>query len=145
MSYPDFLTILRCRSKLLRFLLLISLLISTIILISPNRDEKLLSPKYENVSDNLINDRLRSHARFFNESFTSCNTTEILTAEQKEHFDKIAQVLAQFRQQTIPLYSENQFNGQGIVLTVGVPQISQCKVNLKMIEHTATRLPVQVK
>jgi len=115
-----------------------------IILIQYDIEDKTSSVKYQNITNHLINDRLRSHARFFDQS-SSCNTTETLTVEQQQYFDKISPFLDQFRQQAIPLYSENEFNGRGIVLTVGATQISPCKVNLKMIEYIETRLPVQVK
>ncbi len=108
--------------------------------------DKLNSTDYENISSNFIKHRLSTHARFFAESSSSChNAAGTASVEQQQHFDKIAQALDEFRQQSIPLYSDDNFHGRGIVLTVGPLQIYQCKVNLKMIERTQTRLPVQVK
>jgi hypothetical protein len=112
-----------------------------IIFIQHDIEDKTASLKYENITNDLS---MIIHARFFDES-SSCNTTETLTIEQKQYFDKIARFLAGFRQETIPSYSEDQFNGRGIVLTIVATQIFQCKVNLKMIEYIETRLPVQVK
>jgi hypothetical protein len=100
--------------------------------------------KYKNITKDLINERLRSHARFFEQLSSLCDTTESLTTEQKQYYDKMIEILLQLRQQTIPSYQEGQFNGRGIVLTVDAAQVSQYMVNLKMIEYTQTHLPIQV-
>jgi hypothetical protein len=138
MLCPYLLSILKNRKKCCRFLLLI-------IFIQHDLEEKIVPSKHRGSTKDLINDRLKSHAQFFDELSFLCNAKDTLTVEQKQDFDKIAQVLNEFRQQPVPLYSENQFNGRGIVLTVGAREISRCKVNLKMVEYIETRLPVQVK
>jgi hypothetical protein len=55
-----------------------------IILIQHDIEDKTIPVKYENITNDLINDRLKSHARFFDESSSSCDTTETLTVEQKQ-------------------------------------------------------------
>ena len=145
-----------------RFILFIFAFIFIIIFILHNSKDQVIGHNYKNTSNDLVNNRsrtdyknisrkfiknrLRTHARFFAESSSSCHkSTGTASVEQQQHFDKIAQALAEFRQQSIPSYSDDNFNGRGIVLSVGPLQIYQCKVNLKMIERTQTRLPVQVK
>ena len=103
---------------------------------------------FENGSmlDKLIIDRLKSHSRFFDSSSSSCSSVEPLTPEQKHHMDKIGQALTDFRRQIKPSYAESQFHRRrGIVLSAGVKQLLLTKINLKMIESTRTRLPVQVE
>ncbi len=135
--------ILRCRSRCRRIIFLISFLVCLFIFV--RRDiNNITTRKYKNITKNLINERLRSHARFFEQSSSFCDTTESLTTEQKQYYDKMIEILVQLRQQTIPSYQEDQFNGRGIVLTVDAAQVSQYIVNLKMIEYTQTHLPVQV-
>lgn len=145
MSHSYFLTILKYRGKFCQFILCINLFICVIILIYHDIEDKTISNQYENITHDLINNRLKTHARFFDESSSSCNTIETLTIDEKQNFDKIIQFITQFHQRNIPLYSDKQFNGRGIVLTVDRTQITQCKINLKMIEYIQTRLPVQVK
>jgi hypothetical protein len=48
-----------------------------------------------------------------------------------------------FRKRIVP-YPNNHFYGRGIVLTAGTNQIKYAKVNLKMMELTGTKLPIQV-
>jgi len=72
-----------------------------------------------------------------------CNTSEPLDIEQKDAFFAISKFLNSFRQQMVP-YPNEYFHGRGIVLTVGPSQLTFARVNLKMIEFSGTRLPVQV-
>ncbi|CAF2443998.1 unnamed protein product [Rotaria sp. Silwood2] len=55
----------------------------------------------------------------------------------------MAQLLHTLRQQVVP-YPNDHFSGRGIVLTVGFNQLKFLKVNLKMIELTATKLSIQI-
>lgn len=91
----------------------------------------------------LIEERLATYERMYDNSFRECNTKRSLTKEQEENFPRISELLANLRQQLVP-YPNQYFKDRGIVLTVGLHQISFAKVNLKMIEHSSTHLPVQV-
>jgi hypothetical protein len=135
----------RCCIKIRQCIFFTIIILFIIILIKNNFENKIFSGEYENISNKLIMERLKSHARFFDDSSSPCTLTRQLNRAQMQHMDKIVQVLTEFRQQIKPTYAEIQFHGRGIVLSVGIRQISLTKVNLKMIERTKTRLPVQVE
>jgi hypothetical protein len=124
------------------FFMIIILLI--IILINYSFGNKFSSNEYENISNKIIMNRLKSHSRFFDESSSSCNLIGQLDFDKMQHLDRIAQALEEFREKIKPIYPENYFHSRGIVLTLGDRQIPLTKVNLKMIERTKTRLPIQV-
>jgi hypothetical protein len=90
--------------------------------------------------DKLINERLTSYSHTYD---NECNTTRSLNDDQVVAFGKISKKLATLRTQIIS-YPNEYFHGRGIVLTTGLGQLRFAKVNLKMIELTGTRLPVQV-
>ncbi|CAF5182335.1 unnamed protein product [Rotaria magnacalcarata] len=90
----------------------------------------------------LITERLASYSQFYNNSLGICNIKNSLNAEQENAFPRISKLLIALRQQ-IATYPNQYFNGRGIVLTVGSSQLKLARVNLKMIELTHTRLPVQ--
>jgi hypothetical protein len=79
----------------------------------------------------------------YEESVDECNTTNPLTNGEKHAFDIISVKLVTLRNQMIS-YPNEYFHGRGIVLTTGQRQLKFAKVNLKMLELTGTRLPVQV-
>jgi hypothetical protein len=91
----------------------------------------------------LFHERLSSYNLFYNDSFPVCDKTNLLTNFQKNAFHKMSELLQTFRKQIIP-YPNDHFYGRGIVLTAGPDQIKYAKVNLKMIELSGTKLPVQV-
>ena len=93
--------------------------------------------------ETLINEHLASYSRMYDNSINECNITNPLTDDQKRAFHNISKKLTSFRTKMIP-YPNEYFHGRGIVLTVGLGQLKFAKVNLKMIEITGTRLPVQV-
>lgn len=101
--------------------------------------------KYENTPSKFIMDRLKSHARYYNDSSSPCTLTGNVPVEQMEHLKECIEVLTKFREEIKPSYPERLFHGRGIVMSVGVRQISLTKVNLKMIERIKTSLPVQVE
>jgi hypothetical protein len=72
-----------------------------------------------------------------------CNTTISLTDDEKNALDIIAIKMATLRTEIIP-YPNEYFHGRGIVLTTGKKQFKFARINLKMLEITGTRLPVQV-
>jgi hypothetical protein len=72
-----------------------------------------------------------------------CNITKPLTNAEKNAFHIISTELATLRLHMIP-YPNEYFHGRGIVLTTGKSQLKFAKINLKMLELTGTRLPVQV-
>ena len=91
----------------------------------------------------LITERLASYSQFYNNSLGICNMKNSLNAEQEKNFPLISKLLVKLRQQ-IAAYPNQYFNGRGIILTVGSSQLKLTRVNLKMIELSHTRLPVQV-
>ena len=91
----------------------------------------------------LIDERLKSHSRFYQREQIGCVTNRTLNADETSNFDKISQSLVRFAGEMIS-YPEKHFHGRGIVLTVGFAQLRYLRVNLKMLELTQTRLPVQV-
>ncbi|CAF4043862.1 unnamed protein product [Rotaria sordida] len=96
-----------------------------------------------NFKRQLFNERLSSYNLFYDNSLSSCNTTRSLSEDQQRHFHGISQLLQIFQQKIVP-YPNNHFYGRGIVLTVGPSQLKFAEVNLKMIELTATKLPIQI-
>ena len=92
----------------------------------------------------LFNERLSSYNQVYNDSLPVCNTTNLLTDNQKHDFQKMSELLQTFRKQIVS-YPNEYFYNRGIVLTAGPRQIKFAKVNLKMIELTGTKLPVQVR
>jgi hypothetical protein len=91
----------------------------------------------------LFYERLASYNLFYNDSFPVCNRTNPLTNTQKRDFQRMSELLQKFEEQIVP-YPTNHFYGRGIVLSVGSRQIKFAKVNLKMMEFTRTKLPLQV-
>jgi len=91
----------------------------------------------------LINERLTSYSLIYDNLLNGCNTSEPLNIERQDAFDAISKFLNSFRQQMVP-YPNEYFHGRGIVLTVGPSQLTFARANLKMIEFSGTRLPVQV-
>jgi hypothetical protein len=91
----------------------------------------------------LFNEHLSTYKILYNNLLPVCNTTNSLNTDQQRDFHRMSELLKTFRQQIIP-YPNNYFYGRGIVLSVGPNQLKYAKVNLKMIELTLTRLPVQV-
>ncbi|CAF4120168.1 unnamed protein product [Rotaria sp. Silwood2] len=74
---------------------------------------------------------------------SKCNTTSSLNTQGEHHFLPISKLLITLRQQMI-LYPNEYFHGLGIVLSVGHYQLPLARVNLKMIEHSGTKLHVQI-
>ena len=72
-----------------------------------------------------------------------CHVSEPLTDDQKDNFQKVSNELAKLRALIAP-YPNDYFHGRGIVLTVGLGQLKFAKVNLKMLQLSGTRLPIQV-
>ncbi len=91
----------------------------------------------------LLHERLSSYNLLYNDSLPVCDKTNSLTNNQTHDFHKMSQLLETFRKQIVP-YPNNYFSGRGIVLTAGFSQFGYAKVNLKMIELTGTKLPVEV-
>lgn len=92
----------------------------------------------------LVRQLLASHSNFYGAKLNNCNIVDPFTHERSRVLVNISQLLIKLREQIVA-YPEENFQGQGIVLTVGMAQVSFEKINLKMIELSGTRLPVQVK
>ncbi len=90
-----------------------------------------------------INQLLASYSRMYEHSLDECNKTKSLTDSEKNAFDTISIKLLTLRSQIIP-YPKEYFHGRGIVFTTGKRQIKFARVNLKLLELTGTRLPIQV-
>ncbi|CAF4501389.1 unnamed protein product, partial [Rotaria sp. Silwood2] len=93
--------------------------------------------------DELINEHLASYSRMYDNAPSKCNTTSSLNTQGEHHFLPISKLLITLRQQMI-LYPNEYFHGLGIVLSVGHYQLPLARVNLKMIEHSGTKLHVQI-
>jgi hypothetical protein len=93
--------------------------------------------------DKRINELLTSYSHVYEDTIYECNTTIPLTDNEKNAFDIIAIKMPTLRIEMMP-YPNEYFHGRGIVLTTGRKQLKFARVNLKMIEITGTRLPVQV-
>ncbi len=91
----------------------------------------------------LLHERLSSYNLLYNDSLPVCDKTNSLTNKQKRDFPRMSQLLQIFQEQIVP-YPNNHFYGRGIVLTAGTNQIKYAKVNLKMMELTGNKLPIQV-
>jgi hypothetical protein len=91
----------------------------------------------------LINQRLRSYFLMYENSSQECKISIPLTNKQNQSYSAILKSLDSLRQQIVP-YPNEYFYGRGIVLTVGLKQLKYAKANLKMLELSNTRLPVQV-
>ena len=90
-----------------------------------------------------INQLLASYSYRYEHSLVECDTTKPLSDRDRIAFDIISIKLLTLRSEMIP-YPNEYFHGRGIVLTTGRSQIRFARVNLKMLEATGTRLPVQV-
>jgi hypothetical protein len=132
----------------------ITVLIIIIILFN-NRSSKIVSllpsdvnpttSQFINLSiqDKRIHQLLKSYSHVYEETTYECNITTPLTNEERKIFDLISTKMATLRTQMIP-YPNEYFHGRGIVLTTGRKQLNFARINLKMLEKTGTRLPIQV-
>ena len=91
----------------------------------------------------LIQQRLRSYFSVYENSSHECDLSRPLNAEQNHSFAIVLKTLDSLRQKIVP-YPNEYFQGRGIVLTIGSRQVQHAKANLKMIQLSNTRLPVQV-
>ena len=92
----------------------------------------------------LISQCLFNHRRLYENSSSVCQTARAENDEQNRIFHELLESLNSLRQQIVP-YPNDYFHGRGVVLTVGQSQLRFARVNLKMLELSGTRLPVQVK
>jgi hypothetical protein len=142
---------IRC-SKRRFFYIIISLISFAIIksnyrsLLSISFEDPILfpDPNHTHFIQQLFEERLASYYLRYDHLLPVCNTTNTLTDQQKDDFHKMSDLLRTFRKQIVS-YPVDYFNGRGIVLTAGNQQIKFTRVNLKMIEITQTKLPVQVQ
>lgn len=91
----------------------------------------------------LIDQRMLSHLRLYENGSSVCEISQANDVEQNRSFHEILSRLHSLRQEIVP-YPNDYFHDRGIVLTVGLHQLIFAKINLKLIELTGTRLPVQV-
>ena len=90
----------------------------------------------------LINEHLLSYSQFYNSSSYECKRKSN-DGQLERKLNATARLLPTLGRNIAP-YPNDYFHGRGIVLTVGKYQLPFAKVNLEMIQHTRTRLPVQV-
>jgi hypothetical protein len=93
--------------------------------------------------DGLTNSLSANYSHMHDISLDPCNITNPLTEDEEIAFQKISDTLITLRSRMIP-YPNEYFQGRGIVLTTGSGQLEFAKINLKMLELTGTRLPIQV-
>ena len=102
-----------------------------------------VNPAY--FQEELFRERLVSYNLQYPDSFSICNKIgKPLNDRKNRSMHKIFGLLRRFRKKIIP-YPIDYFNGRGIVLTSGPSQLKYARVNLKMLELSRTRLPVQVR
>jgi hypothetical protein len=138
--------------KRIFFYIIISLISFVIIkvnylsLLSSVFETEIVLPNSNHTSfiQQLFKERLVSYKLRYDHSLPVCNKTNTLNDNQKHDFRKMSDLLQAFRKQIVS-YPTEYFNGHGIVLTAGYNQIKFARVNLKMIELTKTKLPVQVR
>ncbi|CAF4630191.1 unnamed protein product, partial [Rotaria sp. Silwood2] len=138
--------------KIIFYLHVISLVI-IVIFVSRNSKNKYFFSVVVNLTNSrslnsifrheTINQLSASYSFIQNNSFDQCQTIYPLTEDQNLTFRKISDQLITLRTQIIP-YPSEYFHGRWIVLTTGLGQLKFAKVNLKLLELTGTRLPVQV-
>jgi hypothetical protein len=92
----------------------------------------------------LIVERMASHSSMYDDRKRECRRKRPTSDGENARYAEASRLLDTFSRTHIE-YPQHYFSGRGIVLTVGMAQIPLAKVNLKMIEHSATRLPVQVE
>lgn len=89
------------------------------------------------------NQLLHSYEQFYADSGKACQRNESLTEEQISAFDNISAKLPVLRTELIE-YPAEYFHGRGIVLSAGRKQLKFARINLRILEASGTRLPVQV-
>lgn len=93
----------------------------------------------------LFDKRLVSYNLQYPDFFPVCNETGKPLNDRKNHsMQKILELLQTYPKQIIP-YPTDYFHGRGIVLTTGTKELKYARVNLKMLELSGTKLPVQVR
>lgn len=92
----------------------------------------------------LIKEHLKSYSTIYDDKRNICKDKNDLDADKKSEFAQISQIFQEIRRQ-VPEYPKSHFFGRGIVLTGGSVQFSFMKINLKMIQLTSTRLPIEVE
>ncbi|CAF0846526.1 unnamed protein product [Adineta ricciae] len=124
-------------------------MVSLFIIILVNKNSTyhtiLTRPVYtinEALKQELINEHLLSYSQFYNSSSYECKIKSN-DGQLEKKLNAAARLLPTLRRNIIP-YPNDYFHGRGIVLTVGKYQLPFAKVNLEMIQHTRTRLPVQI-
>ena len=99
-----------------------------------------LSPLFER---NRIDELLKSYFNRYENSDNDNRLAYPLSDEEEQLFTSMTMKLANLRTKLIP-YPSEAFHARGIVLSVGRQQIRYAKINLRMLEVTGSRLPVQV-
>ena len=107
---------------------------------------KILSPTdLIHLKRQLFDERLVSYNLQYPDFFPVCNKTgKPLNDRKNRSMQKIFELLQTYPKQIIP-YPTDYFHGRGIVLTTGAKELKYARVNLKMLELSGTKLPVQVR
>lgn len=112
---------------------------------SDSKTLKLSSIDLVRFKQRLLDERLISYSVQYPDFFPVCNKTgKPLNDRKKRSMQKIFELLQSYPKQIIP-YPTDYFCGRGIVLTTGAQQLKYARVNLKMLELSGTKLPVQVR
>lgn len=122
------------------------LLTHMFLLPSPFDTYARIVPSYRHIlfKQQLFKQRLLSYNLVYNSPNSVCNYNKSsLNESQTDLFNKIPLLLQLYRRH-IPRYPKDYFQSRGIVLTVGRQQIKYAKINLKLMELTGTKLPIEV-
>jgi hypothetical protein len=101
------------------------------------------NPSNLSFKNQLINQRLKTYSLMYENLLRECDTSSSLTSKQNESFLGISKALDLLRQEIVP-YPNEYFHDRGIVLTVAVKDLKLARANLRMLQVSNTRLPVQV-
>jgi hypothetical protein len=132
---------------ILPFLIFFTFIATKHLIAVPSSSETRIDISHSNdisFKQQLFHERLSSYNLLYNDSLPVCDKTNSLNNSQIYDFHRMSELLQTFRKQIIP-YPNNSFSGRGIVLTAGLSQFRYAKLNLKMIEFTGTKLPVEVR
>jgi hypothetical protein len=97
----------------------------------------------KHIFDETIQHLLFTHDRVYNNPSAYCGRGGKLNPKDNQTLNGVARLLPQLRTQLVQ-YPHEYFKDRGIVLTVGPNQMPHTRFNLRIIEWSRTKLPVEV-
>jgi hypothetical protein len=96
-----------------------------------------------NIFDKAVRRLLDTHDRIYNNRSATCQLDDELTPEENQTLNDAGRLIPQLKNRLVQ-YPHEYFKGRGIVLTVGPKQILHTRFNLRIIEWSRTKLPVEI-